>query len=169
MRDNVQVGRRLPIWAGGITLAVAGVFLVRYSIEAGLLTPSVRVILAFLFGIGLLGGAEAAYRFEDRVGDDRVRQALSGAGLATLYAGFYLAGTQYGLIGQSFAFLGLASVTALAIFVSFRFGLPSAILGLIGGFMAPLLVGGEDDDFDLRGAPIGGHDGVARLDAACRP
>ncbi|UOR16627.1 DUF2339 domain-containing protein [Qipengyuania aquimaris] len=137
-------GRRLPIWAGGITLAVAGVFLVRYSIEAGLLTPSVRVILAFLFGIGLLGGAEAAYRFEDRVGDDRVRQALSGAGLATLYAGFYLAGTQYGLIGQSFAFLGLASVTALAIFVSFRFGLPSAILGLIGGFMAPLLVGGED-------------------------
>ena len=137
-------GRRLPIWAGGVTLAVAGVFLVRYSIEAGLLTPPVRVALAFLFGIGLLCGAEIAYRFEDRVGDERVRQALSGAGLATLYAGFYLAGTQYGLIGQSFAFLGLAAVTAVAIFVSFRFGLPSAILGLIGGFMAPLLVGGED-------------------------
>ena len=28
-------GRRLPIWAGGVTLAVAGVFLVRYSIERG--------------------------------------------------------------------------------------------------------------------------------------
>ena len=30
-------GRRLPIWAGGVTLAVAGVFLVRYSIERGLI------------------------------------------------------------------------------------------------------------------------------------
>ena len=27
-------GRRLPIWAGGVALAVAGVFLVRFSIEA---------------------------------------------------------------------------------------------------------------------------------------
>ena len=143
------IGGRLPIWVGGITLAVAGVFLVRYSIEAGLLTPAVRVVMAFLFGILLLGGAEAAYRFEDRVRDERVRQALSGASLATLYAGFYLAGTQYGLIGQTFAFLGLAAVTALAIFVSFRFGLPSAILGLIGGFMAPLLVGGEDANLPL--------------------
>ena len=108
-------GRRLPIWAGGITLAIAGVFLVRYSIEAGLLTPQVRVALSFIFGIVLLAGAEMAYRFEDRVRDERVRQALAGAGLATLYAAFYLAGTQYELIGQTFAFLGLAGVTALAI------------------------------------------------------
>lgn len=142
-------GRRLPIWAGGVTLAIAGVFLVRHSIEAGLLTPVVRVALSFLFGIALLCGAEAAYRFEDRVGDDRVRQALAGAGLATLYAGFYLAGTQYGLIGQTFAFLGLAVVTALAIVLSYRFGLPSAVLGLLGGFAAPALVGGEDANLPM--------------------
>ena len=142
-------GRRLPIWAGGITLAVAGVFLVRYSIEAGLLTPTVRVALSFLFGIGLLASAEAAYRFEDRVGDERVRQALAGAGLATLYAAFYLAGTQYALIGQTLAFLGLAGVTALAIFLSFRFGVPSAVLGLVGGFAAPALVGGEDANLPM--------------------
>ncbi|QZD94650.1 DUF2339 domain-containing protein [Qipengyuania gelatinilytica] len=142
-------GHRLPIWVGGITLAVGGILGVLYSIEEGLLTPPVRVALAFLFGLVLLAGAEVAYRFRERVGDDRVRQALSGAGLSTLYAGFYLAGTQYGLIGQSFAFLGLAAVTALAIFVSFRFGLPSAILGLIGGFMAPLLVGGDEANLPL--------------------
>ncbi|MXO47401.1 DUF2339 domain-containing protein [Erythrobacter vulgaris] len=142
-------GRRLPIWAGGITLAVAGVFLVRYSIEAGLLTPVVRVALSFLFGLLLLAGAEIAYRYEDRIRDERVRQALAGAGLATLYAGFYLAGTQYGLIGQSVAFLGLAAVTALAIFLSYRFGLPSAVLGLVGGFAAPALVGGEDANLPM--------------------
>ena len=148
-------GRRLPIWAGGIALAISGVFLVRYSIEAGLMTPVVRVIFAFLFGLLLLAGAEAAYRFKDRVADPRVAQALAGAGLATLYAGFYLAGTQYGLIGQTFAFIGLASVTAAAIALSYRFGLPSAVLGLVGGFAAPALVGGDEANLPLLSLYLG--------------
>ncbi|QKG72085.1 DUF2339 domain-containing protein [Erythrobacter mangrovi] len=148
-------GRRLPIWAGGVTLAVAGVFLVKYSIERGLITPLLRVIMAFVFGGGLIAGAEAAYRYRDRVADPRVAQALAGAGLATLYAGFYLAGTQYGLIGQGFAFLGLAAVTAGAIALSFRFGLPSAVLGLVGGFAAPALVGGEEANIPLLALYLG--------------
>ncbi|RJY09853.1 DUF2339 domain-containing protein [Aurantiacibacter aquimixticola] len=137
-------GRKLPIWAGGIALAVGGVFLVIYSIEAGLLGPEVRVALSFLFGLVLLGGAEAAYRFEDKVADPRVRQALAGAGIATLYAAFYLAGSLYGLIGPATAFVGLALVTALALGLTARFGLPTAILGLLGGFATPLLVASED-------------------------
>lgn len=148
-------GRRLPIWGGGVALAVAGVFAVRYSIEAGLLTPSVRVGLAFAFGLLLLAGAELAYRFERRVADPRVRQALAGAGLATLYAGFYLAGSQYGLMGQTLAFVGLALVTAGAIALSFRFGLPSAVLGLVGGFAAPALVGGEEANLPLLALYLG--------------
>ncbi|WFL78230.1 DUF2339 domain-containing protein [Altererythrobacter arenosus] len=148
-------GRRLPIWAGGVTLAVAGVFLVRYSIESGLLTPAVRVALAFLFGLGLLGGAEWAYRNEARIEDERVRQALAGAGLATLYAAFYLAGSQYGLIGQTAAFVGLALVTAGAIALSYRFGLPSAVLGLVGGFAAPALVGGDEANLPLLALYLG--------------
>lgn len=148
-------GRRLPIWAGGVTLAVAGVFLVRYSIERGLITPALRVALAFLFGFGLLAAAEATHRWRERVADPRVGQALAGAGLATLYAAFYLAGTQYGLIGQSLAFLGLAAVTAGAIALSFRFGLPSAVLGLVGGFAAPVLVGGEDANLPLLSLYLG--------------
>ena len=78
-----------------------------------------------------------------------MRQALAGAGLATLYAGFYLAGTQYGLIGAGAAFLGLAAVTAAAIALSFRFGLPSAVLGLVGGFAAPALVASEEANVPL--------------------
>src|SRR5690606_17914236 len=142
-------GRRLPIWAGGVALALAGIFLVRFSIEAGLLTPPVRVALSFVFGLALLAGAEAAYRFETRVRDPRVRQALAGAGLATLYAGFYLAGTVYGLIGSAGAFVGLAAVTAAAIGLSWRFGLPSAVLGLVGGFAAPALVASDDANIPL--------------------
>lgn len=142
-------GRRLPIWAGGIALAVAGFFLVRYSIEAGLITPSVRVMLGFAFGAALLAAAEAAFRFEHTVKDDRVRQALAGAGLATLYASFYLAGSVYGLLGSTLSFIGLASVTAAAIALSFRFGLPCAILGLVGGFAVPTLVASEDPNLPM--------------------
>ncbi len=142
-------GRLLPIWAGGVTLAAAGFFLVRWSIDAGLLTPVVRVLLAGLFGIALVAGAEAAFRWRDRVADPRVAQALAGAGLATLYAAFYLAGSAYGLIGSSLAFVGLAAVTAAAIGLSFRFGLPSAVLALVGGFAAPALVGSEDANLPL--------------------
>lgn len=142
-------GRRLPIWGGGFALAIAGIFLVRFSIEAGLLTPAVRVALSFVFGLALLAAAEAAFRFEDRVRDPRVRQALAGAGLATLYGAFYLAGTTYGLIGAGAAFLGLASVTGGAIALSFRFGLPSAVIGLVGGFAAPLLVDSDSANVPL--------------------
>lgn len=142
-------GRLLPIWTGGIALAVAGFFLVRWSIDAGLLTPPVRVVLAGLFGLVLLGGAEVAYRWRERVADPRVAQALSGAGLATLYAAFYLAGAAYGLIGTTLAFLGLAGVTVAAIGLSGRFGLPSAVLGLVGGFAAPALVGASEPNLVL--------------------
>jgi len=142
-------GRLLPIWGGGIALAIAGFFLVRWSIEMGLLNEYVRVGLGFVFGSALLAAAELAYRFESKIGDERVRQALAGAGLATLYASFYLAGTYYGLIGPALAFAGLAGVTAIAVLLSFRFGLPSAVLGLVGGFAAPALAGSTDPDLPL--------------------
>lgn len=142
-------GRLLPIWGGGIALAIAGFFLVRWSIEMGLLNEYVRVGLGFVFGSALLAAAELAYRFENRIGDERVRQALAGAGLATLYASFYLAGTYYGLVGPALAFAGLAGVTAIAVLLSFRFGLPSAVLGLVGGFAAPALAGSTDPDLPL--------------------
>jgi len=142
-------GRRLPVWAGGAALAVAGVFLVMYSIEAGLLTPAVRAALSFGFGIFLLGAAEAAARFDHRIADKRVKQALAGAGIATLYAAFYLAGAQYELIGPAIAFAGLAATTALALALSMRFGLPTAILGLVGGFVTPLLVSSQETNIPL--------------------
>ena len=142
-------GRRLPIWGGGFALAIAGIFLVRYSIEAGLVTPAVRVGMSFVFGFALLAAAEAAFQFEERLHDPRVRQALAGAGLATLYGAFYLAGTAYGLIGAGSAFIGLSVVTAAAIALSFRFGLPCAVIGLVGGFAAPLLVDSDSANVPL--------------------
>ncbi len=142
-------GRLLPIWAGGVALAVAGFFLVRYSIAAGFFGPTIRVALGFVFGAGLVAAAELAHRNAVRIADPRVGQVLAGAGLATLYGAFYMAGTQYDLVGTGIAFAGMAAVTAAAIGLSFRFGLPSAILGLVGGFAAPLLVSSDAPNLGL--------------------
>ena len=93
--------------------------------------------------------AELAHRIEARLADPRVRQALAGAGLATLYAAFYLAGSVYALIGAGAAFGGLALVTALALGLAFRFGLPTALLGLVGGFATPAMISSEDPNLPL--------------------
>ena len=79
-------GTKLPIWAGGITLAVAGLFIVKYSIDAGLLSPAVRVVFGILFALALVIGAEASTRWKQTAEDPRIAQALAGAGVATAYA-----------------------------------------------------------------------------------
>jgi uncharacterized membrane protein len=159
-------GRRLPIWAGGVTLAVAGFLIVKDSIDAGLLSPITRVIMGLIFGSALIGAAEIALRADETVRDPRIRQALSGAGIATLFAAILVAVNLYHLIGPMTAFIGMALTTALAILLSLRFGAPSAILGLIGGLAAPALVGSTQPNIPLLtlylALTVGGLSSVAR-------
>ncbi|WP_088471592.1 DUF2339 domain-containing protein [Sphingopyxis witflariensis] len=164
-------GKTLPIWAGGITLAVAGVLIVRYAIDAGffarIFTPGVQIVAGLLFGLGLIGGAEYAWRNEEKLRDVRVPQALAGAGIATLYAAIMVAANVYQLIGPFLAFASLALVTASALGLSLRFGSPSALLGLAGGLAAPALVGAVAPDVPLLAVylalTIAGLAGVARM------
>jgi uncharacterized membrane protein len=59
-----RIGTRWVVWIGGLTLALGGFFLVRYSIEAGLLGPGVRTILGGLFALALLAAGERTRRTE---------------------------------------------------------------------------------------------------------
>lgn len=164
-------GRKLPIWAGGITLAIAGILIVRYAIDAGfferIFTPGVQVICGMVFGLGLIGGAEWAHRRREAVDDPRVSQALSGAGISTLYASLLVATNLYHLISPLTAFFGLALVTAAALWLSLRHGVPSAILGLAGGLAAPALTVGLDANVPMLAVylafTIAGIVGVSRI------
>jgi len=135
------VGGRLLIWIGGIALAVAGVYLVRYTVEIGLVTPEVRMIVAALFGLLLVGAGEAARSRPAIAGDPRIAQALVGAGILVLYATAYGALQLYGLIGLGTASVLMVAITAGALGLSLRHGAPTAVMGLVGGFLTPLLVG----------------------------
>jgi uncharacterized membrane protein len=46
------------VWLGGVALALGGAFLVKFSIDYGLLTSAVRVALGVLLGLALWAGAE---------------------------------------------------------------------------------------------------------------
>lgn len=135
------VGGRLMIWVGGVALAVAGVLLVRYSIQIGLITPPVQMGMAALFGLLLLGLGELARGRADWSADRRVAQALVGAGILVLYATAYGSLVLHQLIGNGTAFGLMVMVTGAALVLSLRHGSPSAVMGLVGGFLTPLLVG----------------------------
>ena len=135
------VGGRLLIWTGGVTLVLAAIFLVRYSIEIGLITPEVRMIAAAVFGLLLLAGGEAATRSAGLRDDPRVSQALVGAGLAVLYATVYGSHILHGFLSLGVASALMVALTAAALGLSLRHGAPTAALGLAGGFAVPLLLG----------------------------
>jgi uncharacterized membrane protein len=135
------VGGRLLIWAGGIALAVAGLFLVRFSIQIGLITPPVQMGLAALFGLTLLALGEYARSRPGAVPDVRVAQALVGAAILVLYAAAYGSFIVHHLIGRGTTSALLSMMTAVALILSLRHGAPTAVMGLAGGFATPLLVG----------------------------
>ena len=133
-----RLGARAFLWIGAVTLALAAIFLVRYSIEEGYLSPEVRVILAALFGFVLVGTAERT-----RHRDERVAQALAAAGVAALYGALFAAVALYDMISKPVAGAGAAALTAFAIGVSLRHGMLVAALAFVGGFASPAIIGSD--------------------------
>ncbi len=144
-----RFGGQAFVWLGGIALALAGVFMVKYSIETGLLSPAVRVVLGLILGASLLGGGAWMRRQPDFANGTRISQALSGAGIADLYATIFAATSLYHLVPSFLGFTGLAAVTATAVMLSLRHGVPIALLGLVGGFLTPALVGSSSPSAPL--------------------
>jgi uncharacterized membrane protein len=159
-------GKRLPIWAGGITLAVAGLFIVKYSIEQGYLSHTVQVVLGLTFAAALVVGAEVSSRWKATAIDLRIPQALAGAGIASAYSAVLVGINVYQIIARTPGFFGLAAITAGALGLAMRFGAPSAVLGLVGGLAAPALIGAAEPNVPglalYLTLAIGGLTGVAR-------
>ena len=129
-----------------VSLALAGIFLVQYGIEQGLIPPWLRVALALLFGAALIiGGEYIRRRFGD--GEDSATAYLpstfSGAGIVTLFGAVLSARSLYGLIGPETALVGMAIAGVVALVLGWFNGPLLAAIGIIGAMAAPFLVGGE--------------------------
>jgi uncharacterized membrane protein len=131
-----RLGSRAFAWVGALAVALAGIFLVKYSIDQGYLEPPVRVTLAGILGMVMLIAGEWLQRR-----DPRIAQAVSAAGVAVLFAALFAAVGLYQLLDPAFAMLVAAGLTALAVSLSLRQGPFVALLGLVGGTVAPLILG----------------------------
>ncbi|UCF67843.1 MAG: DUF2339 domain-containing protein [Acidobacteriota bacterium] len=134
-----KLAARLFVWIGAIALALAGIFLVKYSFDRGLLGPTTRVLLGLLFGVVLLVVGEFLRR---RVA--LIATGLTAAGIAVLYASLLAGVSLYGLIPRTPGFLLIVLVTAVAVALSLRQGPMIALVGLLGGFISPALIGSEE-------------------------
>ncbi len=132
-----MVGVKVFSAIAGITLVLAAIFFLRYSVEHGWLQPPVRVLIGIAVAVGLLVVCELKAARQYPV----TANALDAAAIAILFATFFAAHALWQLIPASVAFGLLALVTALAVVLSIRReSLFIAVLGLLGGFSTPMLL-----------------------------
>ena len=136
---------RWGVWLGAAALMFAGVFLVRYAVEQGLLGPGARCVIAVLLGIALLAAAEWLQRhdapgFVPALGRDQAPAALAAGGIAVLFAAAYGAGPFYDLLPAPLGFAAMAAASFAGLLAALRFGQLTAAIGVAGAFATPLLV-----------------------------
>src|SRR6266849_3849960 len=147
-----RIGTRWVVWIGGLTLALGGFFMVRYSIDAGLLGPGVRVLLGGAFALALLAAGEWTRRREsistiETLPIANIPAILTAAGTAVAFATVYAAYALYGFLAPATAFvlLGLVALGTLA--AALLHGPALAGLGIAAAFVTPVLVSSEKPDF----------------------
>jgi uncharacterized membrane protein len=147
-----RIGTRWVVWVGGLTLALGGFFMVRYSIEAGLIGPGVRVMLGGAFALALLTAGEFLRRKENPAAIDALPIAnipaiLTAAGTSVAFATIYAAYALYGFLAPASAFILLGLVALGTLAAALLHGPALAGLGVAGGFVTPILVSSNQPDY----------------------
>jgi hypothetical protein len=136
------IGVRGAAAAGGIVLALAALLFFQYSIEHGLISPAMRVVLGVIVGIFCLVGSEWLLKRDQAA----AANALAGAGVVILYGATWAAQNLYNLIGTVPAFTMMVLITVVCVALAVRRDAPFiAVLGLLGGFATPILVASDVD------------------------
>lgn len=145
------VGTKLIAWLGGLILFLAAAYFVKYSFDHDLIPPEVRVTFGFLLGIGLLVGGFQLKKKAYEV----LSQTLCATGVVILYAVNFACHSLYhfAFFTPILTFVLMALVTTCAFLLAVRMNaLVVAVLGLLGGFMTPVLLStGQDNPLGLFG------------------
>ena len=145
------MGAKMFAWIGGLALFLGVGFFVKYSFEHNLISPAMRVAIGFLIGIGLLVGGVMVKRKALAV----IAQTLCATGVLILYAvtfachGLY----HFPFFGVVPTFLLMSLITAVAFVLAVRLDAQVvAVLGMLGGFLTPVLLStGHDNPGGLFG------------------
>ena len=147
------------MWVGGFALFLFIAFAIQYSFQHNLIRPEIRMALGFLTGLGLLAGGVVLHRRQQYIVG---AQTLCAVGIVVLYAITFACRALYHFefFGPLPTFLLMAIITTTAFFVAARLNaLVVAILGMLGGFLTPVLLSTGQDN------PLGLFGYIAILDA----
>jgi uncharacterized membrane protein len=147
-----RIGTRWVVWVGGLTLALGGFFMVRYSIDAGLLGPGVRTLLGGAFALALLAAGEWTRRKEsisaiEALPIANIPAILTAAGTAVAFATVYAAYALYDFLAPATAFILLGMVALGTLAAALLHGPALAGLGVAAAFVTPILVSSQKPDF----------------------
>jgi uncharacterized membrane protein len=138
-------------WLGGFALFLGVAFFVKYSFDNNLVPPQLRVAIGFLIGIGLLVGGVVM----SRKNFTALSQTLCATGIVILYAVTFACRSIYhfDFFGPWPTFMLMVLITATAFLLAVRLNaLVVAILGMLGGFLTPILLStGQDNPAALFG------------------
>jgi uncharacterized membrane protein len=136
------IGIRGAAVLGAVVLALAGLLFFQYSIQHGLITPAMRMVI----GLGVGTFSIAASEWLRPRGYHATSEGLAGAGVVVLYGALWAGHALYHLIplGLCFGLMVLVTLTCGLLAVRHASQLV-AVLGLIGGFATPLLLQSQSD------------------------
>jgi len=152
------MGAKLFAWIGGLALFLGVAYFVKYSFEHDLIPPEVRVALGFLVGIGLVAGGMVMRRKDYSI----TAHTLCATGILILYAVTFACRAVYHFpfFGPVPTFILMTLVTAAAFLLAVRLDAQViALLGMLGGFLTPVLLSTGQD------APVALFAYIALLDA----
>jgi len=156
-KEDAPVGQIAPDWLNfekllgenlinkiGIIITVIGVAIgSNYVIENDLISPLTRIVLGYMFSIGLIG---TAYRLKSKYLN--YSAVIMGGAMASMYLITFAAYTFYGLIPQLVAFIIMTIITGVTIVAAIGYNKEwISVFGLVGGYAVPFLVGGDSNNF----------------------
>jgi len=137
----------------GVLALVIGIgFFLKFAFDNNWLGPTGRVILGIIVGLAMLG---AGYYWRKRY--PVLTQVLSGGGIAVLYLSIFASFAIYDLVHfyVAFAFLFLVSIASAVLALRYN-SMSLAIIGILGAFIAPFILGAF-------GSAVGGADRAIQL------
>ncbi len=146
------MGVKLFAWLGGVAMFFGVIFFVRYAFEKNLIPPEMRIALGYATGGLLLAGGLFAHRLPRY---KVLGQAFCATAVLILYGVTFAAHAIYHFpaFGTGSTLVIMGGVTVLAFVLALRLdALVVAVLGMLGGFLTPILLStGQDQVFGLFG------------------
>ncbi|MFA0141179.1 DUF2339 domain-containing protein [Vibrio kanaloae] len=153
----INIQENWLVWVGALAMLIGGGYLVQVIGSHIEFSPIMRVAIVFSISLATVIAGEWFHRREQKSpgragrakGFTYVPATITGTGLTGIYCAVIFAFVFYQLLSPSASLVILAGAAFSSLALSLRQGPLMAVLGLIGGYSAPLWIGGAEPNYYL--------------------